>query len=118
MSDDEEQIIDNKLDVSELSHNEEEIEYDSASEMSFVSDFDEEDDEFQAPLVVPQQPLILSQPQPRLFYGSRDQPSWNIHPPVLPAIIENDVCQGVCTSKGKPQKQRLNRGNCSLIIPC
>ncbi len=76
MSDDEEENVDNKSDVSELSSNEEEIEYKSASKTSLNSDFDEEDDEFQAPLV-PQQPLIPSQQQPRflprLFYSSCDQ---------------------------------------------
>ncbi len=46
MSDNEEENVDNKSDVNELSDNEEKIEYDSASEMSLDSDFDEEDDEF------------------------------------------------------------------------
>ncbi len=54
-SDNEKEIIDSESDVSELSNNEE-VEYDSASETSL--DFDKEEDEFQAPLVVPQQPLI------------------------------------------------------------
>ncbi len=58
MSDDEEEIIDNESDISELSNNDEETEYDSASEMSLDSDFNEDDDVFQAPLVVPQQQLI------------------------------------------------------------
>ncbi len=49
----------------ELPVNEEEIEYNSASKTSLDSDFDEEDDEFQAPLVIPQQPLIPSKQQPR-----------------------------------------------------
>ncbi len=55
MSEDEEKIVDNKSDVSELSNNEEEIEYYSASETSLDYEFDEEYDEFQAPLVVPRQ---------------------------------------------------------------
>ncbi len=59
MSDDEEEIIDNKSDVRELFDNEEEIEHDSASETSLDSDFNE-DDKFQVSLVVPQQPLIPS----------------------------------------------------------
>ncbi len=45
MFDDEEEIVDNKLDVSELSNNEEEIEYNSALETSLDSNFNEEDDE-------------------------------------------------------------------------
>ncbi len=57
VSDDEEEI---------LSDNKEEIEYDSVSEMSLDFNFDEEDDEFQASLVVPQEPPILSQQQPHL----------------------------------------------------
>ncbi len=61
MSDDKEKIIDNESDVSKLSNNEEETEYDSVSEMSLDSDLNEEDDKFQAPLVVPHQPLIPSQ---------------------------------------------------------
>ncbi len=72
MSDNEE-IIDNESDVSELSDKEEKTEYDSASEMSSDFDFDEENDKFQAPLVVPQQPLIPSRQQPRLFYSGCDQ---------------------------------------------
>ncbi len=90
MSDDEKEIMDNESDVSELSDNKEETEYDLATEMSLDSDFDEEDDEFQA-LLVPQQPLIPFQQQPRLhphlFYSDFDQMRWN-------------------------------RGNCSLITPC
>ncbi len=38
------EIIDNELYISELSHNKEKIEYDSVSEMSLDSDFDEEVD--------------------------------------------------------------------------
>ncbi len=53
-SDDEDEIIDNDLKVSKFSDNEERIEYSSASEMSLDSDFDQDDDKFQAPLVVPQ----------------------------------------------------------------
>ncbi len=41
MSDDVEEIVDNKLDVSNLSDNEEEIEYYSALETSLDFDFDE-----------------------------------------------------------------------------
>ncbi len=110
----------NKSDVSELSDKEEEIDYGAASEASLDSDFDEKDDEFQAPHVVPQQPLIPSQQQPhlhpRLFYSSCDRMRWHIHPPALPAIVPNAIYEGVCTSK--LQKQKLNRGNCSLISPC
>ncbi len=58
MYDNEEKMIDNES--YELSDNEEEIEYDSTSVMSSDSDFNE-NDEFQAPLVVLQQPLIPSQ---------------------------------------------------------
>ncbi len=47
MSNDDEETIDNKSKVSALSGNEEEIEYDSASETNLDSDFNEED-EFQA----------------------------------------------------------------------
>ncbi len=61
MSDNEEDIVDNESDVSELPDNEEEIDYDSVSETSLDSNFDEEDNEFKAPLVVPQQSLIPSQ---------------------------------------------------------
>ncbi len=61
MSDDKEEIVNNESYVSELSDNEEKIEYDSASETSLDSDFDEEGDDFQTPFVVPQLPLISSQ---------------------------------------------------------
>ncbi len=53
VSDDKEEIIDNESDVSNSSNSEEEIELDF--------DSDKEDDKFQASLIVPQQPLILSQ---------------------------------------------------------
>ncbi len=86
-------------------YNEEEIEYYSASEMNLDSDFNEEDDEFQAPLIVPQQPLIPSEQQPHLhprsFYRSCDQSRRNIYPPILPAIDPNVVCQGIFTPKGQ-----------------
>ncbi len=105
MSAKEEEIIDNESHVSELSDNEEEIEYDSVSETSLDSDFDEEDDKFQTPHVVPQQPPIPSQHQPRLhprlFYSDCDHPRWNICPPALPAIVPNIIHQGACTSKGQ-----------------
>ncbi len=52
MSDDEEEMVDIKSYVSKLSDHEGEIEYESASEMSLDYDFNEEDDKFQAPLVV------------------------------------------------------------------
>ncbi len=52
MSDNEVEIVDNELDV-KFSKNKEEIEYKSASETSLDTDFDEEDNKFQAPLIVP-----------------------------------------------------------------
>ncbi len=88
---DEEEIVDNESEVSELSNNDEEIEYDPVSEKSLDPEFDEEDDELQAPLV-PQQPLIPSQQQPRLhprsFCNSCDQMRCNIRPPALPAYCQ------------------------------
>ncbi len=114
MLDEEEQIVNNKSDVSKLFNNEEEIEeieYDAASKTSLNSDFDEEDDKFQTPLVVPQQPLIPSRQQPhlrpRLFYSGRDQMRWNIRPPALSAIIPNVVHQGVCTPKGQTAETEI-----------
>ncbi len=75
ISTNEEEIVYNKLDLSKLSDNEAEIEYDSGSETSLDSNSDE-DEEFQAPLVVSQQPLIPSRQQPRLhprlFYSGPD----------------------------------------------
>ncbi len=54
-------IVNSESNVSDLyNNNEKESEYDLVSETSLDSDFDEEDDEFQEPLVVPQQPLIPS----------------------------------------------------------
>ncbi len=104
MSNNEEEIIDNELDLSELFNNEEEIQYDSAWETRLDSDVDEVDDKFQAPLV-PQQRLIPSWQQPhlhpRLFYSSRDQTRCIIRPPELPAIVLNTVHQGVYTPKGQ-----------------
>ncbi len=58
MSNDKREIVDNESNVSILSNNKEEIEYDPASKTSLDSNFDEEDGKFQAPLV-PQQLLIL-----------------------------------------------------------
>ncbi len=57
-NDDKEEIVDNESVVSKLSDKEEEIEYDSASEPSLDSNFNE-DDKFQAPLVVPLQDTFL-----------------------------------------------------------
>ncbi len=100
---------DNESNVGEYSNNEE-IEYDSSSKTSLDSNFDE-DDEFQAPLVVPQQPLISSRQQPRLcphlFYRDRDQTRWNIRPPTLPAIGPNNVRQSVCTPKGQTAETEI-----------
>ncbi len=111
MSDDEEEIVDNKSDLSELSNNEKEIQYESVSETSLDSDFDEEDDKFQAPLVVPQQPLIPSWQQPRLrpclFCSGPDQMRRNIRPPTLPAIIPNINHQDVCTPKGQTAETEI-----------
>ncbi len=61
ISDDEEEIVDNKSNVSEFSNNEEDTEYDSVTETSLDSDLHEEDNKFQAPLLIP------SQQQPRLL---------------------------------------------------
>ncbi len=117
-SDDEEEIVDNKSDVSQLSNNAEEIEYDSVSEMSSDSNFDEEDDKFQAPLVVPQQSLIPSRQQLRLhlcsFYSGCDQTRWNIHPPALPAMVPNVVHEGVCIPKGQTTEREIE--SCELFF--
>ncbi len=95
MFNNEEEIINNKSNVSELYNNEEKIEHVLASETSFDSDFDEEDDEFQVSLVVPQQPLIPPRQQhglhPRLFYNICNQTRWNICPPALPTIVPNEI---------------------------
>ncbi len=111
MSNNEEEIIDDESDVRELSDNKEEIEHDSASETNLDSDFDEEDDKFQAPLVVLQQPLIPSQRQPPLhsclFYSGCDQRRLNIRPAALPAIVPNVVPQGVGAPKGQNTKIEL-----------
>ncbi len=101
------------------------------------SGIDDEDDEFQAPLLVPLQPLIPSGQQPRLcpclFYSNRDQMRWNIRPPAgdgifvlllameysssnwrwnirppaLPAIISNLGRQVVCTPKGQTTETEI-----------
>ncbi len=111
MSDNKEEIGDNELDVSKLSNNAEEIEYDSKSETSLNSYFDEEDDEFQTPLVVPQEPLIPSQQQhhlhPHLFYSGCDQTKWNIRPSALPSIVQNIIRQGVFTPKGQTTEKEI-----------
>ncbi len=86
-----------------MSDNEEEIEYDSVSETSL--DSDEEDDKFQASLVVPQQPLIPSRQQshlnPHLFFRVVIRQDRIFHPAALPAIVPNVVHQDVWMPKGQ-----------------
>ncbi len=86
------------------------IEYDSASETSLDSDFEKEDDKFQA-LLVPQQPLVPPQQQPRLhprlFYSGCDQTRWNIRPPALPAVVPNVIRQSICTPKAQTAETEI-----------
>ncbi len=92
-----------------MSDSEEATEYDPASETSL--DFNEEDGEFRAPHVLPQQLLIPSQQQPRLpphlFYRSR-----LLH---YQQAFQTSSVKALVPQNGKPQQQKTELEICALF---